>query len=1331
MQQGDSSELQNEMGLGSLVSLLSSIDKKMDAITNIFNFNDVKNKKSDKSASASTFQKLNLRFVTIQKKSYQKLSEIGYFIRSISDFLLNNKPNKLDTNIVSNNQTTNQSIVNNKNINTTNLNTVNNKNINTTNLNTVNNKNINTTNQNINTTSTQKSINYKYEKIKNISSTENVNSENKKSNLFSIDKNVKNIYDYLINKNNDNINSTTTSNINLLVNDELLSKNGHQFFENIQNATNIDPKKFQNLLDFLTNFKTKLIDLNPVLTKSTSIVYLLSKFSKAFFGAIVGSIAKISIVIVGLGKAISFFITGIIRSLSSGTVKSYIMMKLLPNFFRQMGTSFLMLSLGIMALAFVQPKHLMLIVGLMVALIGLMGYFKSLGAAKSGKVRHSGGVIFNIMMIATGIGILVLSLHAIAEINWTPVFMLLAFIGTLNLIIIGSKFGMKKAGIRNSDLPIVQFAMGIGILTLAIYAINEIDSWSGPLKLLAFMSAVLAMFTVSKIFSKGGRSSAPENIHKFAFAIGILTLAMFAFAVLPVKVIATFTVFLGSMVFIMNQLKGSKRQITSIILFSVGLTIITGALVYLTTKNFDIDKALAFSIAVATVSLSMSLVSMLIKDKKSAINLLIVMTAISSSIVVSAYGLGLLGETKINIDKILAFSVGFAVVSFVLSGVSLLIKTKAQATQLLLVSITISSAIAISAYGLSFIGNSKLNLNKSLLFVGVFTLISGAIIALGFFISSGIGGVVLTAGIAGMLGIAGTSYLLAITFNKISKTVNVDKKKISNFIDSLKYTAIGLAKSLFYVIAAVPASIMLLPMVTTLLPTAKLFQMISGIEINTTTIDNFVGGIKLVATGLSSSFFDIVKATPAAVLLLPIAASLVVVAGLFKLISFIDLKEKLTGSVNNMMDSTNVIVDKLNDFGIVSLGKSALKAAMLLPIFATMHMGAMSMQEIQKVNLDKTQLEAFTTMTDTIITDIVTVVDRNQDKLESVGPGLENLTKILNVGNNIAQVVKNMASLTYDEYKVVNGKLVLKSRRKLEEKDFVAAGNNLGTIIKKLTEPLNELGKDSGTFMLGNFAITNPFKNNDKAKGVAFIEKLGNAYLPLTESLKNLSQSGIYDTAKIDVLIGNLTKTVGGYVGALHLASTINPKKAKTALTEINKLDSLFDSDYKNFDKITTSFITVVNAFSDDKKWKQIRSNLVFMKKEFVSIAKTLNSLDVEKMGAFERSIKIIAESNKAEVAELIEKLTEFIGALKEQNFGNNNINDDSDNGNTTFIPTKSVVDNTTPSTNTSISQPSTQQPPSNLNKLFEDMISGIGEIADKLDNTLDVRVQNGNTFGV
>ena len=123
------------------------------------------------------------------------------------------------------------------------------------------------------------------------------------------------------------------------------------------------------------------------------------------------------------------------------------------------------------------------------AAVLVMNKLMGVGTGKS-KLGLGGGVKMSGMFgLAAGLAILVLSIDAMSEVSWTDAFKLIFFITAVGLAVALPGLISKGRVGAGGGSGLTSFAFGVGILVLVVAASSEVD-WSPAWKLVAFVGGI-------------------------------------------------------------------------------------------------------------------------------------------------------------------------------------------------------------------------------------------------------------------------------------------------------------------------------------------------------------------------------------------------------------------------------------------------------------------------------------------------------------------------------------------------------------------------------------------------------------------------------------------------------------------------------------------------------------------------------------------------------------------------------------------------------------------------------------------------------------------------
>lgn len=491
------------------------------------------------------------------------------------------------------------------------------------------------------------------------------------------------------------------------------------------------------------------------------------------------------------------------------------------------------LSVAMIALNYVQWTSALMMLGF------IWGLTKVLSADK--KLLRKGSAD-ELPKFAMGIGILTISLLAMNYVNWASPFMLLGFISGLGLVL--RIFNKDKIGKMS---PLTSFAWGIGVLVLAMVAMNEL-TWEGPIKMLVFIGALLGLITLTNRLGGGG-AAMPKGLPGFAFGLGLMVLAMYAMNELPFEAMFKTLVFIGGLGLSMKLM--GQTSIWMMPLVAAGV------------------MAIAYSLKMVVASgITWEQVGMLL-------------TTIGGLAVVTGI-MGALGPVAI---------IGAA--TMVLIGGSAL---------LLAGSLSKISQLKISFGDIAKFGASIVGLSLAYLVATPFALL----------------GVV---GAALFIPIAASALLAAGSLAAIG-ALAIDKQKIDEFGQSIGSLALAYASNIGKILLGVVASAMFVPIALTTTLIAATLKIVTAINVKPDKLESFGQSLtSLVDTYDSIGIVKAGKVGAKALLLLPMAITSKQIAETLKLLSEVDVTPEsmekfgdvLISYISKMADVINSSVSTIDN----------------------------------------------------------------------------------------------------------------------------------------------------------------------------------------------------------------------------------------------------------------------------------------------------------------------------------------------------------------------------------------------------------------------------------
>ena len=512
-----------------------------------------------------------------------------------------------------------------------------------------------------------------------------------------------------------------------------------------------------------------------------------------------------------------------------------------------------------------------------------------------------------------------------------------------------------------------------------------------------------------------------------------------------------------------------------------------------------------------------------------------------------------------------------------------------------------------------------------------------------------------------MLPVAIMSLIMAGVFWLISK-MEINPSTFENFKLGLTLLADAYVSVSLKAIPAMLGATLMLPVVISALLTTLLLTVISVLPINTDNMDKFKTGLISIADAYMSVALKAIPAAAASILMLPVITSALLAAALFAAIGAIDTQPDKIVTFGGLLKELS---KSYNDLSIIQLTKNGIKAGLLLPLLGSSYLAAVLFKKIGELEMPAGAMDNFTYLLNEFITKSVAAINESETGLKNADKGLKALSKLVGVAGDLVDVVHAFATMTYGVYDVKDGKLVLVAQKKIGPEELAAVGAGIGKLLQSLMIPLAIISSDDKVWDFGNgVTVNNPFAGGwfgtDKNSGVNRIKKIGEAFLPISEFVSKVATLEMFqDVTKLATFNLAFTSIVGTIISNLIALSNVDDKKYSNASKNIARFLEAFDDNIDS-DKFTTldkMMSNIINNLTDDAKWEKINNNLTTLKTQFTDIAKAINTIDIEKATAFERNVKLLVEKNNGEnLKETVEQLKELMGLIQVQQESTNKI---------------------------------------------------------------------------
>lgn len=839
-------------------------------------------------------------------------------------------------------------------------------------------------------------------------------------------------------------------------------------------------------------------------------------------------------------------------------------------------------------------------------------------------------------IMGLGLGILILSfaLENIGNASWGDIFKLIIFTKGLSWAM--KAFGGSKGIVPSSLLGV---GLGLGLLTLAVYAFSNIPIQN----LYRVIGALMAIGIAARMMS-GKRNSLIDikvidistggsPIWSMAKGIALLTLALSAFGEIP---LSNVLLIIGTIIAIAMSVRlfDQKHDVkimgnvsrSSLMTFAFGLALVILALDAVGEISWKAPLILVSFIA--ALGLAMKLHTGLTKANGVGFLLL------SGGIIVLSYALSKYKEVGWTPFDALGLVVTIALLGIVFALAGTVSKF------ILIGSLAIGSIFAViylSAIALNKIQSVNIDFDKIL----NFGLAAGSLMLI--YVVMALLAIPAMIGAVAFLPIAVVSLLSALALLLISKLdKNID---IANFVLNIKMLAIGYSSIFKQSLIALPAAIATLPIMLITLLSAGILAIMSLLSYDSENVIAFLSSVTLLVSGYNQfSLTEVAKALAKSVALIPVFLSTLLGGVVLALISMMTFDDT---SITKYDASSRLLVDGINSFGIIELGKAAIKATELLPVYAATYLGALAMKEISEIEFDNGKLQAFPLTLSGFTDNILTVVADNADKLKKAKPGIDALAAIVNIGGSLASTITELANMYYNVYGVnENGELIIVERKKIGPEEMLAVGTNFGKLLACLVDPLLILGSDDDELTFGTTKVKNPFKSKQTRKGIETLQKLMDAFTPLTENITRFAELDMARNPVGMVMFNSMLRMViDSFVYMFNRLNEVRDIDITKPITTIGKfIDDVGRLNANELLKINNIMEIFINNLSANDKWDAINKNLENLKKHFLEVSKAINTIDIKKAMSFENVLKqITTEKNSKHLKEAVEKLADLL----------------------------------------------------------------------------------------
>lgn len=965
--------------------------------------------------------------------------------------------------------------------------------------------------------------------------------------------------------------------------------------------------------------------------------------------------------------------------------------------------------------------------------------------AKVTKQSRFGGPFQGIFGFAMGVAILLLCADAVKEIDWLTAGKLIFFIAAISFAIHAPEMIMsmkgKRFGGRGGKMSgMFGFAAGLALIILALAATKELNMVKA-FQVIAFMAAMVFITNKAK-----GTKNVKQLKGSFGMLLAIFTATVFVIAlasriIKPGPAIVAVALTLGVIYLLGDTIRHSYDKLNRVtklkkvaeeMAYFAALGVMTVSV--LSYINNPIAAMINAVIMFAVLFGIVKLIQFTNKKKKEILSVQKILWPFAGFLAITIAAVTLISMIPVNITAVLTYVLAVAAVIAItwLAG-----KFDKEVKKGSISLILIGVSMLITAFALKKIMSIQFNLEAALTFVGTIIVMAGICAILGIpavAVLVGLGAVVL-------LGLSIVLFISAVIISIVTQmTFNVEN--ISNFSESVGLIAKAFGENLGWIILGVIGAALFLVIAVTTIITAVSLMLISLMPCNNENVNNFGKAIKTLANAYGENIVWITLGAVAAVLFVVIAVTTIVSCVALMLISVIPINTEKIKTFGNGMVS---LIDAYNELGFFSTMKAVGKALMLVPIAASSLLVALALKAIAMLDIDKSKIEKFGEIVDLFISTMCDIVDKNRKKIEANKEAFKVIADMANAAGSILNVVEQMANMTVAVWGTdkQTGELKIISRRQINENDFELVSQNMGKVMKALIAPLTIIASNDEWWDFGDgVKIKNPFGKvngffgpKDDMSGVNRIKAIGDAFekIPaimqgfcnnplltdvteegekkmerlqknigiffdtIIQVMDKLPKKSVLDTwfdgtaswlentvspvftssttivknlspqvtlmwqySKLPLILSNIelfwstTKDIAQHVNVAKILKIDKTfaTKAIEFYNEMNKLSTnswLSANNGETVSNIAIQTKNLIDNLANTKSFSNINKNLSNTDKNIKNIVGNINKISLPKAQILEKNLRLLTQAKSQEaLKEAIESLKEMIGLLKE-----------------------------------------------------------------------------------
>lgn len=341
------------------------------------------------------------------------------------------------------------------------------------------------------------------------------------------------------------------------------------------------------------------------------------------------------------------------------------------------------------------------------AAVLVMNKLMGVGTGKS-KLGLGGGVKMSGMFgLAAGLAILVLSIDAMSEVSWTDAFKLIMFITAVGLAVaLPGLISRGRVGAGGGS-GLTSFAFGVGILVLVVAASSEVD-WTPAWKLVAFVGGIgLAAALFQKLVDpetilKGGAA--------IGASVAAMGLGMYVFnkATKNINFLQTLESFalIGIFAVLLHAVGSQSSQI---IKGSIAIGVLSGAMALSGLGLSVLNKSTATKGTLLSIAAIGAFAGVAYLIGTQSITILLgaaAMLVLSASMVTVGLGMKVISNSGLNFDDLLMFGSTLLLLGTVSFGIGLIAPAVLLGAATMIV---MSVSMMTVGIGMRLISNAKMD----------------------------------------------------------------------------------------------------------------------------------------------------------------------------------------------------------------------------------------------------------------------------------------------------------------------------------------------------------------------------------------------------------------------------------------------------------------------------------------------------------------------------------------------------------------------------------------------------------------------------------------------